>query len=72
MSKLDVIAGLDIGSATGRLRDRPADPQTGQLEALSGSRSVARRLKGGVVITLMKRPRGERICEKRKMSPRKW
>jgi cell division protein FtsA len=65
MAKLDVVAGLDIGSAQVACVIGRRDPQTGQIEALSGARSACPGgLKGGVVINIDETARAvTRICE---------
>jgi len=53
MSKMDVVAGLDVGSAQVTCVIGRRDPQTNQIEVLSGSRSACPGgLKGGVVINI--------------------
>ena len=53
MSKSDVLAGLDIGSAQVTCVIGRRDAQTGQIEILSGSRTACPGgLKGGVVINI--------------------
>ncbi len=65
MSKTDIIAGLDIGSAQVACVIGRRDAQTGQIEILSGSRSACPGgLKGGVVININETARAvTRICE---------
>jgi len=59
MSKLDVIAGLDIGSAQVAcvIGGGSANGTTGKRSALT--QRLPRRAQGGVSLTLMKRPRGD-------------
>jgi len=65
MSKTDIIAGLDIGSAQVACVIGRRDPQTSQIEILSGARSACLGgLKGGVVININETARAiTRICE---------
>ncbi|HVO33547.1 MAG TPA: cell division protein FtsA, partial [Elusimicrobiota bacterium] len=65
MSKQDIVAGLDIGSAQVSVVIGRRDAQTGQIEVLSGSRSACPGgLKGGVVINIDETARAvTRICE---------
>ncbi len=65
MSKTDIVAGLDIGSAQVACVIGRRDAQTGQIEILSGSRSACPGgLKGGVVININETARAvTRICE---------
>ena len=65
MSKQDVIAGLDIGSAQVAVVIGRRDAHTGQIEVLSGARSACPGgLKGGVVINIDETARAvTRICE---------
>lgn len=65
MPKQDIVAGLDIGSAQVACVIGRRDPQTGQIEVLSGSRSACPGgLKGGVVINIDETARAvTRICE---------
>jgi cell division protein FtsA len=65
MSKTDIVAGVDIGSAQVACVIGRRDPQTGQIEVLSGSRTACPGgLKGGVVININETARAvTRICE---------
>ena len=65
MAKSDIVAGLDIGSAQVVCVIGRRDPQTGQIEILSGSRTACLGgLKGGVVININETARAiTRICE---------
>lgn len=65
MTKTDIVAGLDIGSAQVACVIGRRDAQTGQIEVLSGSRSACPGgLKGGVVINIDETARAvTRICE---------
>jgi cell division protein FtsA len=65
MSKTDIVAGLDIGSAQVATVIGRRDAQTGQIEILSGARSACPGgLKGGVVININETARAvTRICE---------
>ena len=65
MSKSDVVAGLDIGSAQVACVIGRRDMHTGQIEVLSGARSACPGgLKGGVVINIDETARAvTRICE---------
>ncbi len=65
MSKQDIVAGLDIGSAQVACVIGRKDAQTGQIEILGGSRSACPGgLKGGVVINIDETARAvQRICE---------
>lgn len=65
MSKQEVIAGLDIGSAQVAVVIGRRDAHTGQIEVLSGARSACPGgLKGGVVINIDETARAvTRICE---------
>ncbi len=65
MSKPDIVAGLDIGSAQVACVIGRRDEQTGQVEILSGAKSACPGgLKGGVVINIDETARAvTRICE---------
>jgi len=65
MAKTDIIAGLDIGSAQVACVIGRRDPQTSQIEILSGARTACLGgLKGGVVININETARAiTRICE---------
>lgn len=65
MSKSDIVAGVDIGSAQVACVIGRRDAQTGQIEVLSGSRTACPGgLKGGVVININETARAvTRICE---------
>src|SRR5258708_16435578 len=65
MAKLDIVAGLDVGSAQVACVIGRRDVQTGQIEVWSGSRSACPGgLKGGVVINIDETARAvTRICE---------
>ena len=65
MSKQEIVAGLDIGSAQVACVIGRRDAHTGQIEVLSGARSACPGgLKGGVVINIDETARAvTRICE---------